>query len=143
MALVQIPSTSGFTGLNAGTNFVATTQTTTSTTYGNLTTAQTVTLTTGTKVLVILSAAVKNSAQDGWGFVSVAVSGATTRSSSDEDGKFVSGTGNIASYTPTVETTHVYLTCNAGSNTFTMQFKSDGGTTTFANRRITVIDLGS
>ena len=128
-------------GINSNTNFVATSQTTTSTNFTDLATVQSITLTTGTKVLVLLSANTDNSAAGGYGNISVAVSGATTRAATDADGLFLSGYNT--SSPAAINTTHVYLTCTAGSNTFTMKFKSDGGTETFANRRMTVIDLGS
>jgi hypothetical protein len=125
----------------SATNFVTTSQTTTSTSFISLATAQTITMTTGTKVLVLLTTFYDNSAGNGFGRVSVSVSGATTRSASNEDGKLAADSNT--SGPETVFTTHVYLTCTAGSNTFTMRFASDGGTSTFENRRMTVIDLGS
>jgi hypothetical protein len=125
----------------SATNFVTTSQSTTSTSFVGLTTAQTITMTTGTKVLVLLTCFYDNDAANGFGRMSVAVSGATTRSSSNNDAKM--GSDYNTSGEPSVETTHVYLTCTAGSNTFTMQFASDGGTSRFENRRMTVIDLGS
>jgi hypothetical protein len=138
MALTQFPPAAGFTGLNVQTNFVSTAESTSSGTFAGLTTAQAITMTTGTKVLVLLSSGMSSSNTGNLGHQSVAVSGATTRSATQEDG----GTGAIGS-TVNVFTTHVYLTVTAGSNTFTMQFRSNGDTLTYRNRRMTVIDLGS
>jgi hypothetical protein len=120
------------------TNFVSDAESTTSGTFAGLTTAQTITMTTGTKVLVLLSAGMSSSNTGNAGNFSVAVSGATTRSATTEDG----GTCAIGS-TVSVFTTHVYLTLTAGSNTFTMQYRSAGDTLTYRNRRMTIIDLGS
>jgi hypothetical protein len=123
---------------------VDTSQTTSSATYAALTTAQAVTVTTGTKVLVLISAFIE-SAYNGSGtaYASFAISGATTRASDDSwclshrDGGASSGTGIQVTYAS-------FQTVTAGSNTFTMQFKRSGsGSATFANRQLIVIDLGS
>lgn len=120
------------------TNFVSDAESTTSGTFAGLTTAQTITMTTGTKVLVLLSAGMSSSSTGNAGNISVAVSGATTRSATTADGAIAAILSNTS-----VFTTHVYLTVTAGSNTFTMQYRSAGDTLTFRNRRMTIIDLGS
>jgi hypothetical protein len=123
---------------------VDTEQTTTSATYVALTTAQAVTVTTGTKVLVIVSASISAESEGVLCRASFAISGATTRASSDtwavaEDGGRSSGAAE------TVQASYAsFQTVTAGSNTFTAQFKSDGGTVAkFKNRQLIVIDLGS
>lgn len=126
----------------SATSFVTTTQGTSSTSFTGLTTAQTITMTTGTKVLVLLTAAADSSVIDAEGNLSVAVSGATTRSSTTADCKLKVGNNQPGNDFITY-TTHVYLTCTAGSNTFTMEFRADGNTLNYQNRRMTVIDLGS
>ena len=124
---------------------ITTSQGTTSATYTDLATAQSVTLTTGTKVMVILSTFL---VADTFGYgaaASYAISGATTTAVSDQWGVYFqetprTGNGVSMSYVS-------YQTVTAGSNTFTVKFKSfysgGGQTATFANRQITVIDLGS
>jgi hypothetical protein len=128
-------------------SFVSTSETTaTTTTLADLATVQALTVTTGTKVLVLLTAemSIATSGGNGIGRFGVAVSGATTRSANaDEDGFF--GMGTFTSGNKTRNTSSIYLTCTAGSNTFTMKFASGqfGVASTFSNRRMTIIDLGS
>jgi hypothetical protein len=125
----------------SGQSRVDTSQSTSSTSYVGLTTAQTVTLTTGTKVLVIISAGV-NAQSSNPRYFSYAISGATTRAASDTWAMFSSTDGLGESQA--MQCSYVsYQTVTAGSNTFTMQFRVTGGTGTYANRQITVIDLGS
>jgi len=120
---------------------VDTSQTTTSASYAALATAQSVTLTTGTKVLVIISSAIGNS-NTGERRVSYSVSGATTIAASDTWAIF-SGADNAGESQALAASYVSYQTVTAGSNTFTMLFKIASGTGTFSNRQITVIDLGS
>jgi hypothetical protein len=124
-------------------SFVSTAQSTTSTTYAALGTAQAVTLTTGTKVLVLLSmsATSDNNTNNPRSFMSVAVSGATTTAASDANSvmsrcvqaNVLNGRVGVA----------IFLTCTAGSNTFTAQFRQPDYTGTFSDRQMIVIDLGS
>jgi hypothetical protein len=120
---------------------VATQETTTSGSYAALTTAQAVTITTGTKVLVLLSAwtTANNSGNQ---YMSVAVSGATTIAASDANSMFTAISSSISDDNQKLGIA-LYLTVTAGSNTFTAQFKQSGGNAKFQNRQITVIDLGS
>ncbi len=127
---------------NSATNRVNTQQTTTSLTYTALGTAQSVTLTTGTKVMVIVSSG-NTSGTVGFGaYASYAVSGATTIAVSDV---WATGMDEIARSTATDQQSYVsYQTVTAGSNTFTLQFRAvGGGTAYFKNRQLTVVDLGS
>jgi len=124
----------------SGNSFVSTAQSTTSDTYTGLSTAQTVTMTTGTKVLVLLNATVNSSTATQDEYISVAVSGATTRASDDGDSRITIPVSNSYSNLTGI----VYLTCTAGSNTFTMQFRNSlTNSATFRNRQMVVIDLGS
>jgi hypothetical protein len=128
---------------NSATNRVNTQQTTSSTTYTALSTAQSVTLTTGTKVMVIVSSGNTNADVGQGAYASYAVSGATTIAVSDT---WASGADEIARGLATDQQSYVsYQTVTAGSNTFTMQFRSVGAGSTayFKNRQLTVIDLGS
>ncbi len=122
---------------------VATSQTTTSTSYTDLTTAgPAVTVTTGTKVLVIVSVYVSANATPGArSYMDFAISGATTRSASDttaylartDTGGDIWGRASAANL----------VTVTAGSNTFTAKYRVSSGTGTFVDRSIIVIDLGS
>ena len=118
---------------------VATSQTSTSQTYTDLATAgPAVTLTTGTKALVIISAGSSVGIGDN-SYVSFAVSGATTIAASDAN-SLMDRTGVTLLRSRAVMLT----TLTAGSNTFTMKYRaSGGGTITADNRQIIVIDLGS
>jgi hypothetical protein len=120
---------------------VATSQTTTSTSYTDLATAgPAVTITTGTKALVIISAKLNASAAGNAVFVGFAVSGATTIAAADASAL---GTSDAVGARPYQSSYVTKATLTAGSNTFTLKYVVSGGTGTFANREITVIDLGS
>ena len=119
-------------------------QTTTSGSYTGLTTATAVTVTTGTKALVIITTEMSHSTNSEQLWASWAVSGATTSASADSRSVFLEtpSTGTL----PRVQTfTRGYIQTGltAGSNTFTMQFKVGGGTGVFGNRSISVVDMGS
>ena len=141
MAIVQVPSASAIPANASAT--VATSQTTTSGSYTDLATAgPAVTLTTGTKVLVIISAFKYNSVSDGRVYMDFAISGATTRSATDATA--LAHWSTIANGPRIRSTSASFVTVTAGSNTFTAKYKRDyDGTATFENRQITVIDLGS
>lgn len=117
---------------------VATSQTTTSTSYTDLATSgPTVTLTTGTKAYVILTCYQFNNTANSVSFMSFAVSGATTTAAADAT--CLSFRGNIAGGQD-LQTSAIYeVTLTAGSNTFTSKYKVSGNTGTFASRGITVI----
>jgi hypothetical protein len=118
---------------------VATSETTTSTSYTALTTAgPEVTLTTGTKALVIVTSAANTGSTTARVFSSYKVSGATTIASSDTIAQYVVG-GNPQRNSSASRLT----TLNAGSNTFTMEYRVTSSTGTFLDRQIIVIDLGS
>jgi hypothetical protein len=120
---------------------VATQETTSSATYTDLTTAgPAVTVTTGTKALVILSSNMRDREDRGW-FMSYAVSGATTIAASD--------TTALSMVTPT-QPAGIYqvsfanvVTLTAGSNTFTAKYRtiSTAHSATFLNRSIFVMNL--
>lgn len=123
---------------------VLTKQTTTSASFTDLTTAgPAVTLTTGTKALVMWSHVVDN-ATDGRGtYVSFAVSGATTLAASSDYQTDL--TGSAANRPYVTNSRQVLLTgLTAGSNTFTLKYATESSSTgSFSKRYITVIDMGS
>jgi hypothetical protein len=121
---------------------VDTSQTTTSLGYVALATAQAVTVTTGTKVLVILSCKLRGSTEK-IVYASYAISGATTRSADDSWAVTIQDAGGAGTSPQATMSTASYQTVTAGSNTFTAQFKVTDGTGTFSNRQLIVIDLGS
>jgi hypothetical protein len=123
---------------------VATSQTVSSATYTDLATAgPAVTITTGTKALVIVSCLHTTATNIGdAGFMSFAVSGATTISASDA---YASMNKAYNATNPTSRQSAVtrLSTLTAGSNTFTAKYRNTGNTNGFANREICVINLGS
>ena len=135
----------GAASFTTGTTDVATSQSTTSTSYVDLATVQAATVTTGTKALVIIKTDVQNGASFNiGGLMSYAVSGASTVAASDTTNtgiRFFAGNANLQ-LSCGAAFLHTGLT--AGSNVFTAKFKCDSGNlVTFLNRRIQVIDLGS
>ena len=121
---------------------VLTQQTTASTSYVNLTTTgPSVTVTTGTKALVILSAEMSNGDTGQYSYMSFECTGATTINPGDDIALAFKQTNSttdqrlMASYA-------LVATLTAGSNTFTAKYKaSAAGTAVFKNRRIFVINL--
>lgn len=129
--------------LRIGTAVVATSQSTSSGTYTDLATVgPAVTLTTGTKALVIVSSALWSSSGTLFACMSFAISGATTQAASDTRSLQNSGTGTTAA----MQASRAFLVTGltAGSNTFTCKYRTDSSALgVFLNRDITVIDMGS
>ena len=124
---------------------VATSQGTTSATYTDLATAgPAVTVTTGTKALITVSAELYNTTANGGSYMSFAVSGATTVAAAD---LYSVSMGPVAAtVADAIGASRVTLLTGltAGSNVFTAKYRRlNAGTATFANRTISVIDLGS
>ena len=117
---------------------VTTSETTTSTSFTDLTTSgPSVTVTTGAKALILMTAQVSNSSAGSSCYVDYAVSGATTRSANNTSAlRYESGSANDV-----LKVTHAHLNVglSVGSNTFKLEYRVDGGTGTFANRFITVV----
>ena len=129
----------------SGVASVLTRQSTNSNTYTDLATSgPAVTLTTGTKVLVIVSSAMDTDASSNApAAMDFAVSGATTRSATDQTA-VKSPKVNAASTEQFRGSSAQIITVTAGSNTFTAKYHTTNSEIVFfANRTITVIDLGS
>jgi len=110
---------------------------TSSTSYTNLGTVETVTVTTGTKVLVMFSNTSYNQSTANYTYMSVAISGATTLAASDDWAVINYGDK------PSSSTFQRIFTVTAGSNTFTIKARVTGSTGAFYTRSLSVIDLGS
>ena len=131
-------ATVGPSALTTATATVATSQSTSSTSYTDLATAgPAVTLTTGTKVLVFTNTEVSTAAGR-YVFADFAISGATTRAASDDtcikmgtDADSMQSRNGVANL----------MTVTAGSNTFTMKYRVNAGTNSFINRTIVVVAL--
>lgn len=116
---------------------VDTAQTTTSTSYANLTTdgPTVASMTTGVKAMVWTNAELSNSAS-GTVLASFEVSGATTIAAAD----------NRAVFNDAGTNTHrggvsALMALTAGSNNFRMQYRTTSATATFKNRRMQVMAL--
>lgn len=122
-------------------SLVTTSQSTTSTSYTDLsTTGPAVTLETGTVALVTISATigeVSDGTEEMW--ASFAVSGATTISAADTYGILFNGAGTNRNPQVSVSRTFRLTGLTAGSNTFTMKYRiSNAGNAAFRERSVTV-----
>jgi hypothetical protein len=125
---------------------VATSQTTTSTTYTDLTTAGpavSVTIPASGKALVILTGQLSNNGSGDQAFMGYAVSGVTTVAAADSRALMMRNYGGSTTPFISVQASATYLVSglNAGSNTFTAKYRVDSSTGTFVNRNIIVIPL--
>jgi hypothetical protein len=115
---------------------VATSQNTSSTSYTDLATpGPSVTVTTGTRCLIILSATMATNAANAYANATWTVSGATSTTSG----------WAIISYRSAVANDQIRMSgidypgsINAGTNTFKMVYSASGGTATFVYRNIIV-----
>lgn len=123
---------------------IATEQTFSTTSYGNLgTTGPQVTVTTGTKALLIMHAEIYASVATSDGFISIDVTGATTLAAIDANGvRQTTGNDTTGGDWMTAQRTFLLTGLTAGSNTFTLKYKAEvGGTIHFRNRDLTVIGV--
>ena len=120
---------------------VLTLQTTTSTSYTDLTTSgPSVNIQTGAKALVTIDVTADSSTGTLGQYLSiasVAVSGATTISASD-DYRVVNRAGSAL---VSVSRTILFSSLTGGVNTFTLKYRVDGGTGRFMHRNITVVGI--
>ncbi|MGW2213322.1 hypothetical protein [Streptomyces sp. NPDC001781] len=118
--------------------FVGTSQTTTATTYSDLTTiGPRVTVATGTRALCMYACSIDNTSTNGASKVSVAVTGASSIAADDQwcmvrDG---ANSGNVWR----ISMSHMFETLTPGTNTFTMRYLVGSGTGTFLYRELIVI----
>jgi hypothetical protein len=128
-------------GLTSAASVINTGESTSSSVFVDLTTNQTVSLTTGTKALVFITAKMLGNSTGDAGWLGFAVSGATTVAATD-----------ARAVQNDVDKTNVYNTYSgsffisgltAGSNTFTLKLRSNAGTQSVKDRQLIVIDLGS
>jgi hypothetical protein len=135
----------GAASFTSNTNFVATAETTSSTTYTGLTTAQSFSLVTGTKALIIIGCMSENNNNVACTiFAGFAISGATTRAATDDTALSIRSSQSTVFGVAASQV--IFATgLTAGTNTFTMQFKMGvgGNPGRWFNRSITVINMGS
>lgn len=122
---------------------VATGQATSATSYVDLETPASVTLTTGNSAIIIMSAQAKRTTTGGGhtAYISFAVSGNTTIAASDAYCTYSSP--NYSFWVLSLQGVYFLNNLTPGSNTFTMKYKSSNVNVPFAfsSRRITVIPL--
>jgi hypothetical protein len=136
------PSGGSFT---TAVNTVASQQATTSTSFTDLATVGSVTITTGTKALVsIVTEMAKTGSATPDAQMSFEVSGASTIAAGMNPYGCRFQMGDAVGASVQFGGTWVVTGLTAGSNTFTTKFRdAAGGTSYFANRTISVVDLGS
>lgn len=122
---------------------VATSQSTTSTSYTDLTTAgPAITVTTGTKALVFWGAQMSNATANVGSNMSVTVSGATSITASNSWRACINGYQAGAADNGARVCSFYVFTLTAGSNTFTCKYRSDtASSATFQDRSILVMPL--
>ncbi len=117
---------------------VRTTQTTTSTSYTNLAiVGPSVTVSTGTRALVFLTAQVGNPTV-AYSIMSYAISGPTTVTASDTWTLSYAGKTNLD---PILSSVILHTGLTPGNNTFTCKYRVTSGTGRWQRRRIAVIPL--
>lgn len=144
MAIFQIPQSIVPTNLlTNGSATVATSQTTTSTSYTDLTTSgPAATVLTGTRALVIVTAQMNNGNGGAFCYMGYAVSGATTTSAADATAVSLEQNGASGGQSQDVRISAASIaSLTPGSNTFTAKYRVTAGTGTFLNREIIVINL--
>ena len=108
--------------------------------YSDLSTVgPTVTVTTGTRALVLIAGQLDHGTDNGDSKISYAISGATTQAASDtwcirRDGMAAGNSVRLSRHDLRVD-------LNAGSNTFTMKYFGSAGTQTYSNRVLAVFPL--
>lgn len=119
--------------------FVGTTQTTASLTYVDLaTTGPTVTITTGTKAIVIFGCMLSNNTVGDGARAAIDVSGASTYAASDTN-SFLAESGNANDAFQGSWVT-IYDPLTGGSNVFKLKYRAVGaGTASFSNRVTAIV----
>lgn len=123
---------------------VATSQTTGSTTFTNLATVgPAITMTTGARAIIFITASMTNDTAGVFAVASCSVTGASTipAVADTESLMFQMSTGSGGTGNVRASDCIMYTTLTPGSNTFTMVYRASGGTATFKDRKITGIAL--
>ena len=117
-----------------------TSRTSTATSYTTLTGAPAVTVSTGTKALITVTAELSSSVA-GYARAGVVVSGASTiAAAANKSATSYFGASTLGNNI-TVSYTYMETGLTAGSNTFTMQVISPGSTLTIVNKSLTVVGI--
>ena len=149
--VLTLPATTGTVAVQgeaygrSATATVATRQSTSTLTFTDLATAgPAVTVTTGTKALVIVGAYLYNVSTGGGGDMGYAVSGATTVAATQTTSLVTEGV-SAGVFSIFAASRASYLTgLTAGANTFTAKYRATvAGAANYQDRQIIVIDMGS
>lgn len=118
---------------------INTSQTTASTSFTDLTSfGPSLTVTTGTRALVIMGCQMFNNATGAFSIMGLSISGATTVSATDNDSLNLQQ--STAGTNQDLSSSFVKLySLTAGSNTFTTKYRVTSGTGTFSRRKLIVI----
>lgn len=134
------------TGANAlgrrqvGSDFINTSETTSSTTFVNLATVgPTVTVQTGPTAMVWWSSAMYLGSATSYAVVSVAVSGATTIAADDEVNIILGGVNGGSGNYNRWGGNHLFTGLTPGTNTFQMKYRSGSGTNGYSDRELIVM----
>lgn len=119
---------------------VTTSQSTTSTSYTDLTTAgPSITVTTSNRAFLCVNSGVANSNAGSTSYFSHEISGATSAGASDDRcGRLMSAIANASARFSYV---HQVTGATSGSNTFTMKYRAASGTATFFDRSLIVLAM--
>lgn len=121
---------------------VATTETTTSTSYTDLATAGpavTIAISAIGKALVHIGAELHNNTTPDLSFMSFAVSGATTVAAADSVAIYLTKQTSLSDPTAKFGASFLVTGLTAGNNTFTAKYRASAGTARFSRRDITVV----
>lgn len=121
-----------------GVDFVSASESTTSTSYTDLSTSgPSISMTTGTRALVGVGAYMSSNTAGSSALMSWAVSGATTLSATDD--RAARKESGVANDPTTVMWVYRYTLLTAGSNTFTAKYRADANTASFDDRHMWVL----
>lgn len=119
---------------------VATDQSTTSTSFTDLATVgPTVTVDTGTTVMVFYATGCYNSGANNLMEMSYAVSGSTTIAAASTNAALIDGI--VANNIPRISSFQLVSGLTEGANTFTAKYRTSAGTANFFNRELVVIPI--
>lgn len=123
------------------TDFIGTSETTTSASYTDLATVgPTVTVTTGIQAWVFTSAFMNNDTASTSNSIAHEISGASSSAANDNHRALYVREGNTTAIAGSrITTVNLRTGLTSGSNTFTMKYKTSGGTATFSTRTIAVL----
>lgn len=122
---------------NVGLDFVVTSQTTGSGSYTDLATVgPSITVTTGTRAIICITAQIANNTVAGSSLVACDISGAHTEAAADSNSlQLDAGVANQE-----LSASHVTMySLTAGSSTFRLKYRVSAGTGTFARRKLVVM----